>query len=225
MRSRMILIVCLTSFLISLTCMSLYAQVEGEDYAWVDLGAEDVGVLLAIAANGGDGITEPDTQGGVDCKKAPFPYEGPGHNHMYFDLDDSFIFGGENSVWLVTEYFDAGEDGAAINCQYDSNGDGPVDGAFRGAGDGAFEELAIENTNTWRFHVWPIPDARFENRANGHDMRFSTHARGDMWLNRVWVLRFEPEIPFNPDSLSDVVSAAQPAGKLAATWGSLKKNL
>lgn len=46
MRSRMILIVCLTSFLVSLTCMSLYAQVEGEDYAWVDLGAEDAGVLL-----------------------------------------------------------------------------------------------------------------------------------------------------------------------------------
>ena len=225
MQSRMILLVSLTSFLVLLVCSSLYAQgpVDGVDYAWVDLGTEDAGVLLSLAANGGDGFTEPDTQAGVDCKKAPFPYDGPGHNHMYFDVDDSFIMGGENEVWLVTEYFDSGEADAAIDCQYDSNGAGPVEGAFRGAGDGAFDELAIENTETWRIHIWYMPDARFENRGNGHDCRFSTHARGDMWFNRVWVFLTEPPDPFDPDNISGDVAAVQARDKLTTTWGTLRQ--
>ena len=220
MWSRLILLVTSISFLILPICSSLYADdpIEGENYIWIDLGDKDEGLLLSLAQNGGDGITEADEQAGVDCKKLPFPYNGPGHNHMYFDVDDSFIFGGDNEVWIVTEYFDLGE---GIDCQYDSNGAGPVDGAFRGAGDGAFPELKPGNTETWQTHIWPMPDARFENRGNGHDFRFSTHAKGDMWLNRVWIFLYEPPDPFDPDN-AGFPQAVQPAGKLTATWGSLK---
>ena len=102
-------------------CLSLYADepLEGENYVWVDLGKKDEGVMLTVAPNAGDGITEEDDQAGVDCKKLPYPYEGPGHNHMYFDIDNAFLFGGDYEVWIVMEYFDLGE---AIDCQYDSNG-------------------------------------------------------------------------------------------------------
>jgi len=169
---------------------------EGKNYIWIDLGKKDRGLLLTLAPNSGDGITEPDIKAGVECKKLPFPYAGPGHNHMYFDIDNKFLRGGNNEVWIVMEYFDSGK---VINCQYDSNGAGPVDGAFRGADDRAFPILQLKNSNTWKFHVWHIKDGRFTNRGNGHDFRFTTHARGSMWINRVWLFLCEPPEPFNPD--------------------------
>jgi len=220
MRSRLVLLVTLTSFLVLLTCSSLYAEepIEGENYIWIDLGDKDEGFLLSLAPNGGDGITEVDEQADVDCKKLPFPYAGPGNNHMYFDIDDSFIFGGENEVWIVMEYFDLGE---GIDCQYDSNGAGPVDGAFRGRGDGAFLELKPGNTETWLTHIWPIPDGRFENRGNGKDFRFSTHGKGDMWVNRVWIFLYEPPDPFDPENVG-FPQAVQSAGKATTVWGAIK---
>ena len=132
--------------------------------------------------------------------------------------DDSFIFGGDNEVWIVMEYFDLG---VQIDCQYDSNGAGPVNGAFRGSGDGAFPILELENTETWKFHVWYIQDGRFENRANGSDFRLSTQAAGDMWINRVWITLFEPEDPFNPDDLSRA-QAVRAEDKLATAWAKVK---
>lgn len=223
MKSRLVLLVTFTSFLVLLICSSLYADdpIEGENFIWVDLGDKDEGLLLSLAGNGGDGITEVDDQADVECKKLPFPYNGPGNNHMYFDIDDSFIFGGDNEVWIVMEYFDLGE---GINCQYDSNGAGPVDGAFRGAGDGAFLELKPGNTETWQIHTWIITDGRFENRANGHDFRFSTHARGDMWVNRLWIFTFEPPDPFNPEDIGKA-QAVEPGGKATTVWGALKQSL
>jgi len=224
MRFRTIPLVFLTPFLVLLVCSSSYAQqepIEGENYIWIDLGEEDEGLLLTLAPNGGDGISEPDEVAGVECKILPYPYDGPGHNHMYFDIADTFIGGGDYEVWIVMEYFDSG---VSIDCQYDSNGVGAVDGAFRGAGDGAFSELMLENTETWRIHVWHITDGRFANRGNGHDFRFSTHAKGDMWVNRLWIFLYEPPDPFNPEDIARP-QAVQPEGKSATTWGLLKESL
>ncbi len=180
--------------------VSMKKEVKGVDrnYAWIDLGAKNNGHLLALAPNDGAAITEQDVKAGVDCRKLPYPYDGPGHNHMCFDIDDSFMWGGNNEVWIVMEYFDSG---TAINCQYDSNGRGPVDGAFRGSADGAFPKLRLRNSGKWKFHVWHIKDGRFQNRGNGFDFRFSTHGGGSMWVNRVWVLRYKPQEPFRSDAL------------------------
>ena len=193
--------------------------VEGKDYIWIDLGKKNEGFLLAQAEQG-DGITEDDIKADADCRKLPFPYNGPGHNHMYFRIDDSFLRGGDHEVWIVMEYFDVGNQ---IDCQYDSNGAGPVDGAFRGAGDGAFATLTPGNTETWKTHVWHITDGRFENRGNGSDFRLSTHAAGDMWVNRVWVLLFEPPDPFDPeDPFGIKAKTVQPWNTSATTWGAIK---
>lgn|GEM_PF-2369576 len=62
-------------------------------YARIDLGKKDNGRLLALAPNDGAAITEPDVKAGVECRKLPYPYSGPGHNHMCFDIDDSFMRG------------------------------------------------------------------------------------------------------------------------------------
>ena len=220
MRFRIVLSSILIISFTFLASALIYAQEkpeEGKNYIWIDLGKKNEGVLL-IQSEQGDGITEPDIVAGVDCKKLPYPYAGPGNNHMYFKIDDSFMFGGNNKVWIVMEYFDLGEN---IDCQYDSNAAGAVEGAFRGAGDGAFKALKPTNTEKWLFHIWVIPDGRFENRGNGSDFRFSTHAAGDMWVNRVWITLFEPKDPFNPDDLSRS-QAVQPGNKAAVTWGKLK---
>lgn len=190
---------------------------EGKNYVWIDLGKKNEGFLLTQAEQA-DGVSEDDVKGDVDCRKQPFPYNGPGNNHMYFRIDDSFIFGGDHEVWIVMEYFDVG---IGIDCQYDSNGAGPVDGAFRGGGDGAFLMLTPENTETWKTHVWYITDGRFENRGNGSDFRLSTHGVDDMWINRVWLLLFEPPDPFDPEDPFGA-KAVQPGDKSAITWGSLK---
>lgn len=220
MRFRMFLSVLLVLSSASLILGTVHAEEEpkeGKDYIWIDLGKKNEGFLLTQEEQG-DGITEDDIKADADCRKLPYPYAGPGHNHMYFRIDDSFMFGGENEVWIVMEYFDEGQQ---IDCQYDSNGAGPVDGAFRGAGDGAFTMLTPENTETWKTHVWYITDGRFENRGNGSDFRFSTHAAGDMWVNRVWVLLFEPPDVFDPEEPFGP-KAVQPGGKSAITWGELK---
>ena len=221
MRSRMFLsgLLVLSSLLLILEPTYAAEPEEGKDYIWIDLDKENEGVLLTQAEQG-DGISEPDEVAGVDCRKQPFPYNGPGNNHMYFRIDDSFMSGGDNEVWIVMEYFDSG---VQIDCQYDSNGAGAVDGAFRGSGDGAFDMLILENSETWKTHVWHITDGRFENRGNGSDFRFSTHAAGDMWINRVWIMLFEPAEEFDPeDPFGLKANAVQSEGKLATRWAELK---
>ena len=213
----MILIHCV---LISLGASAAEEPVEGEDFIWVDLGEESDGVLLTQSEQK-DGVTEPAVQDKVDCLENPWPYNGPGQNHMYFKIDDSFLFGGNRAAWIVMEYFDSNE-AEEIDCQYDSNGAGPVGGAFRGVGDNAFPVVKPEGTDKWRVHIWVIKDGRFENRANGSDFRFSSHGKGPIWINRVWVSTLEPPENFDPEGLFGMPRAVDPVSKLTTTWGQLK---
>ncbi|MCH8293856.1 hypothetical protein IH992_22460 [Candidatus Poribacteria bacterium] len=207
-----------------LACMPAIAAEEpeeGKNFIWVDLGKKSEGVLLTQSEQG-DGVTEPAVVEGVDCLENPWPYNGPGHNHMYFKIDDVFLFGGKHEAWIIMEYFDSNE-AQQIDCQYDSNGAGPVGGAFRGAGDGAFPVLKPEGTDEWRVHTWYIKkDGRFENRANGSDFRFSSHGQGPIWINRVWFSLIEPPEEFDPENPFGVPKAVEPDAKLTTTWGKLK---
>ena len=213
----MILIHCV---LISFGASVAEEPVEGENFIWVDLGEESDGILLTQSEQT-DGVTEAAVQDKVDCLENPWPYNGPGSNHMYFKIDDSFLFGGNHEAWIVMEYFDSNE-AEKIDCQYDSNGVGPRDGAFRGAENDAFLVVKPEGTDKWRVHIWVIKDGRFENRANGSDFRFSSRGKGPIWINRVWVSTIEPPENFDPDGLFGMPRAVDAVSKLATTWGQLK---
>ena len=76
----------------------------GEDFIWIDLGEEDRGLLLTQAEQQ-DGVTEPAVKGRVDCRENPWPYDGPGGNHIYFRIDDGYLRGGDTEAWIVMEYF------------------------------------------------------------------------------------------------------------------------
>ena len=219
-RIQWIMIILIHSVLISFGAFAAEEPVEGENFIWIDLGKENEGVLLTQSEQG-DGITEPAEQNSVDCLENPWPYNGPGNNHMYFKIDDAFLFGGNREAGIVMEYFDSNK-AEQINCQYDSNGAGPVGGAFRGAGDGAFPVVKPEGTDEWRVHIWVIKDGRFENRANGSDFRFSSHGKGPIWINRVWVSTIEPPENFDPEGLFGMPHAVDPISKLATIWGQLK---
>ncbi len=216
-RTATILLLCL---LISLGTAVAEEPVEGENFIWTDLGEENKGVLLTQSEQG-DGVTKPAVQDKIDCLENPWPYAGPGHNHMYFKIDDAFLFGGNHEAWIVMEYFDSNK-AEEINCQYDSNGAGPVGGAFRGAGDGAFPVLKPEGTDKWRVHIWVIKDGRFENRANGSDFRLSSNGKGPIWINRVWFSTIEPPENFDPEGLFGIPRNVEPPSKLTTTWGQLK---
>jgi hypothetical protein len=204
-----------------LTSMIVIAAEKPEDFIWIDLGKKNEGVLLTQSEQV-DGVTKPAVQGGVDCRENPWPYAGPGNNHMYFKIDDSFLFGGKHEAWIIMEYFDSNK-AQQIDLQYDSNGAGPVGGAFRGAGDGAFPMLQLEGTDKWLLHIWHInKDGRFSNRANGSDFRFSSHGQGPIWINRVWFSLIEPPENFDPEEPFGIPKAVEPHGKLATTWGKLK---
>ena len=219
-RIQWIAIFLIHCLLISFGTFAAEEPVEGENFIWVDLGEENEGVLLTQSEQG-DGVTEPAEQDNVDCLENPWPYNGQGHNHMYFKIDDAFLFGGNQQVWIVMEYFDSNQ-AEEIDCQYDSNGAGPVGGAFRGAENGAFPIINPEGTDEWRVHIWEIKDGRFENRANGSDFRFSSHGKGPIWVNRVWVSTIEPPENFDPEGLFGMPQAVNPISKLATTWGQLK---
>ena len=176
---------------------------------WVDLGAEnDEHGLSQTDEAGQDAATEVATIGGIECRKNPV---GGISYYIYFLIDDNFLVGGNNEVWIVMEYFDSeANPGDLIDCQYDSNGAGDVDGAYSGGQFGAFDLLAREGTNEWRFHTWHITDGRFENRQNGgSDFRLRS-SESTLAINRVEVWLSEP-------------TAVEPIMKLATTWGNLKK--
>ena len=194
---------------------------EGKNFVWVDLGKKNESLLLTQSEQG-DGKTKPTVKSGMDCRENPWPYNGPGHNHMYFKIDDTFLVGGKHKAWIIMEYFDSNK-AQEIDCQYDSNGAGPVGGAFRGARDGAFPVLKPEGTDKWRVHIWYInKDGRFENRANGSDFRFSSHGKGPIWINRVWFSLIKPPDDFDPEGIFGIAKSVEWYEKLAVTWGQLK---
>ncbi|MBT3265904.1 hypothetical protein HN371_02070 [Candidatus Poribacteria bacterium] len=194
--------------------------VAGVDFVWVDLGEENEGLLLTQEEQG-DGMTEPDDVGGLECRINPWPYAGPGHNHMYFRIDDAYLFATNTEAWIIMEYFDSA-DAQQIDCQYDSNGAGAVAGAFRGAGDGAFEAAKPTGSETWLTHTFHLEDGRFENRANASDFRLSSHGQGSIWINRVWVSLVEPPEDFDPELPFGVSRPVDAAGKAVTTWAALR---
>ena len=194
---------------------------EGKNFVWVDLGKKNESLLLTQSEQG-DGKTKPTVKSGMDCRENPWPYNGPGHNHMYFKIDDTFLVGGKHKAWIIMEYFDSNK-AQEIDCLYDSNGAGPEGGAFRGARDDAFPILKPEGTDKWRVHIWYInKDGRFENRANGSDFRFSSHGKGPIWINRVWFSLIKPPDDFDPEGIFGIAKSVEWYEKLAVTWGQLK---
>lgn len=112
--------------------------------------------------------------------------------YAYFDVDDDYIWGGINDVYVTVEYYDLGT--GTIGLLYDA-----PDKVGKLAG-----EIMRRDTRTWRNHTFRLQDAIFANR-NGNiqgDFRLGiwTSVSGlqpDAYLGRVSVTRVGKILSFD----------------------------
>ena len=131
---------------------------------------------LDLSPSGGDGHWELRTLEGVQAAVSVSNPHSPVHRYLYFNVDDAFAYGllGTPVVLSVT-YRDAGCSAFAV--EYDSTvGEGPLDGAFRPAGN-----TAVTGTGQWKTAEFRLSDCRFMNRSNGADLRLAITG-GDLEL-------------------------------------------
>jgi len=205
--------------LVQLLLMSIFAMAQApkelEDFVWIELGEEndEHGLIQFDFPN--DGKTEVVKEGNPkkECRLSPGRL-GPDKrsSYIYFQIDDTFLSGGTNEVWIITEYLDSDQE-QPIECHYDG-----VDAAYKEA-----DVRELGGTNEWLFHTWHITDGKFENSQNGNsDFRIRSYS-DPIWLNRVWVSLIDPPDSFNPAPNESWPWDVEPLMTLATTWGTLKR--
>ncbi len=109
------------------------------------------------------------------------------NRYLYFEVDDAFLFDGDEPVELSVVYFDAGP--KYFHVQYDSS-DPSVEGTqqkFR-----AGPRQPITGSKTWKEVRLVIPHARFVGRANGSDFRLAC-TEADLCVSQVSIRRPDRE--------------------------------
>jgi hypothetical protein len=92
----------------------------------------------------------------------------PKNRYIYFEVDDAFLFGGDEPVEVAVGYLDAGPKEFRID--YDSS-DPAVSGTqqeFR-----AGPPQKIDGSTAWKAATFLLPHARFIGRTNGSDFRLA----------------------------------------------------
>jgi len=114
-----------------------------------------------------DGVTAPNTAGGVECHILQ-GYPGRPELYAYFKIDPAFNGPDTNSVIVEVEYFDA-DVGGHFRIDYDSYDESNRSG---GAYTQSKERVNLKGTERWRKARFLIDDGRFEGRVNdGSDFR------------------------------------------------------
>ncbi|NLE76110.1 MAG: hypothetical protein GX605_05090, partial [Chloroflexi bacterium] len=109
--------------------------------------------------------------------------QGSGNPYMYFNVDDRYLYGGQNTVEVSVTYYDSGTDRWEL--QYDA-----VDNAYKSAG-----VVAKQNSGQWKTKSWVLNDARFANSQTGggahvgSDFRLWSRDDGDDYFHMIDVER------------------------------------
>ena len=107
--------------------------------------------------------------------------QATGNPHMFFKVDDDYVFGGSNAVTITVTYLDEGAD--IWSLRYDAVGG--VEREARPQGSGV-SWVQKESSNEWRTVVFVLQDARFANGlAGGSDFLLDCHDDGDEWIHFV----------------------------------------
>ena len=100
--------------------------------------------------------------------------QATGNPYMFFNVDDGYMYGGQQAITLTVIYYDQGNDRWFLD--YDA-----VGGTGR-------REVRKTNTLTWKKAVFVIDDASFANRlAGGSDFRIDCAGDGDEIIHFVQV--------------------------------------
>jgi len=105
------------------------------------------------------------------------------NRYLYFEVDDAFLFDGDEPVEVTIGYFDAGPE--EFRLHYDSS-DPSVSGTQQQFRDGPPQ--AIEGSKTWKEATFLLPHARFIGRANGSDFRLAS-TDADLSISHVSIRR------------------------------------
>ena len=107
----------------------------------------------------------------------------PHNRYLYFDVDNRFLFDGDEALEVTVEYFDAGPKSFIV--EYDSC-DPDLGGLRQKFRPGPV--TPIEGSKTWKRVILTIPHARFAGRANGVDFRL-TCTGADLAIGSVSIRR------------------------------------
>ncbi|MGB9877577.1 MAG: alpha-amylase family protein [bacterium] len=136
-------------FLFSLASFCILWAQDNSKGVLIILGEKNTTYGLTCPS-GGDGVNYPAEIQGVTCRFNDVEHHS---YYIYFQIDDSFFFGGKNEVYITVEYFD---DIGPFTIQYD-------------AYDNPYKELPMEmrlGSYEWQKITFHITDARFSNRQN-----------------------------------------------------------
>jgi len=145
----------------------------------VDLGATQTSDGL-IQRSVIDGYPENVEVSGKECKKI-LSQKGV-NEYMYFFVDDEFIHGGKNEVYIIIEYYDDGIDRFTV--EYDAFGDRP------GLNHKKACEIIKTNSKEWKEEICYMNDAEFINSMHrGADFRIWSNHDGEDYINKVSVMK------------------------------------
>jgi hypothetical protein len=156
--------------------------------------AGEVSVILG-EKNREDGLCQKDEPDGRTRGLASAPKTARstdparGGKYLYFDVEDSFFFGGGGPLEVVFEYLDRGR--GAVVLEYDSLdfSVAPLEGSFK-----PVPAASLGNEGLWKTARVRLEDAAFGGRANGSDFRLSAPG-GELAIHRVLVRRLDPGPP------------------------------
>ncbi len=208
------------SFLISSLAMSADWGI-----LMIDLGKKDVSQGIVVLPSGGDGVHEPDTVGGKDCRTIPKVPPGlNAGNHIYFNIDSTVIANKEkeDKLWIAVEYYDKPDIGSTgILMDYDDKGDAYPNNAFALTLPQAGRLINFEGTEEWKIAIIPITQAEFKQQGNGADFRFHIvpYMSGKFSLDRVWASNKEFK-------MADLLGAKAVSSfeKITTAWGKVKNS-
>lgn len=143
------------------------------------------------------------------------PASSSAGRYLYFDVDDSCVFGDLGLVAEVTVVFrdDGGCEGFQIEYDNSSFDIGAFGGSFRPA-----RLISVGRADTWRTAVMQLPQVWFCNRTNGADLRLVAIGGQQRLTVREVTVRKVPGVTTNPAELVSINSTTQPspgAGKAA----------
>ena len=119
------------------------------------------------------------TIGGRQCKAIDIAAHG---HHLYFNVDDKYLFDVDLPVRVTVEYYDLGTRQFLV--KYDSSDSGAHwHGTHKRS-----ERINRTDTKTWKTHTFNLPDARFANRTHGADLALYAE-REDLNVSSVHVVQ------------------------------------
>jgi hypothetical protein len=146
----------------------------------IDLDATNIeNGLVQKTQPGGDGDTE---HVYIERRNARRTVDPCSDYYMYFDVNDSYAYEGNNQdIYIEIYYYDT--DGGLIGLEYDSDTGDDTAAKHKSGG-----IITIENENIWKIHTFHITDAYFGNRQNGgSDFRLAKYNGGRLYIDLVSV--------------------------------------